>query len=290
MTPEQELDVRRALIAYWTSRADAKTQQTVRGTQDVGERAGVTSGAHLDRVAQLLGKICMAAGAPPEVVYYNAPADDPHKRENSSDGYTLPGYYRPTKQWDVVVYKDGLPIVVIELKSQNGPSYSNNANNRAEEAIGNAVDLARARANGLGGDIWTGYVYVIEDDEVSVRAGGERDRGFIDRDQAFDNWSYVERVGLLCKRLVEDRLYDASWAVATSRPTCPATAKKPDRCAKIKTNVVQFGEEHTHQFDWREPDVDLLGYVQFTKKLSAHIAKHYGVGGKRGSSSLTISD
>ena len=77
-------------------------------------------------------------------MYYKAPADDPFKRGAVAKGFTLPGYYRPTKQWDVVVWgTDGAPLVCIELKSQNGPSYSNNANNRAEEAIGNAYDLTQ---------------------------------------------------------------------------------------------------------------------------------------------------
>ncbi|GAA2627213.1 hypothetical protein Adu01nite_58970 [Paractinoplanes durhamensis] len=120
MTPDQENDVHDALLAYWTSRAHAKDQQTIRGITDVGERAGVTSGTHLDRVAQLLAEVCVAAGAPRHAVHYRVPETDPYWRKNSTDGYTLPGYYRPTKQWDVVVYHLNAPIVAIELKSQTG--------------------------------------------------------------------------------------------------------------------------------------------------------------------------
>jgi Restriction endonuclease XhoI len=54
---------------------------------------------------------------------------------------TLPGYFRPTKLWDLLVTHNGELIVAIELKSQVGPSFGNNFNNRTEEAIGTAHDL-----------------------------------------------------------------------------------------------------------------------------------------------------
>ena len=54
---------------------------------------------------------------------------------------TLPGFFRPTKLWDLLVMNEGRLIAAIELKSQVGPSFGNNFNNRAEEAIGTAHDL-----------------------------------------------------------------------------------------------------------------------------------------------------
>jgi hypothetical protein len=62
MTPEQERDVETALLAYWTSRDEAAAAQLARGAKDVGGRQHVTSGGHLDRVAQLIARICIAAG------------------------------------------------------------------------------------------------------------------------------------------------------------------------------------------------------------------------------------
>jgi hypothetical protein len=47
---------------------------------------------------------------------------------------TLPGYFRPTKLWDVLVIHDKRLLAAIELKSQVGPSFGNNFNNRTEEA------------------------------------------------------------------------------------------------------------------------------------------------------------
>jgi type II restriction enzyme len=43
-------------------------------------------------------------------------------------GVELPGWYRPEKQWDVLVVVDGELIAGIEFKSQVG-SFGNNYNN-----------------------------------------------------------------------------------------------------------------------------------------------------------------
>jgi type II restriction enzyme len=61
---------------------------------------------------------------------------------------TLPGYFRPTKLWDLLVMYQGRLIAAIELKSHIGPSFGNNFNNRTEEAIGTAVDLWTAFREG----------------------------------------------------------------------------------------------------------------------------------------------
>lgn len=60
----------------------------------------------------------------------------------------LPGFFRPTKEWDIVVVADGNLVAAIELKSQIGPSFSNNFNNRTEEALGTAMDIWTAYREG----------------------------------------------------------------------------------------------------------------------------------------------
>ncbi|GAA2627206.1 hypothetical protein Adu01nite_58980 [Paractinoplanes durhamensis] len=105
--------------------------------------------------------------------------------------------------------------------------------------------------------------------------GGKHDRGMLAKDEIFDNWSYIDRVRLPCQRLIEDRLYQATWAVATSRPNCPASKKEPNRCAKIRMGLTGPKFEHTHNFGWRELDPTSSGYAGFVAQLSAHIAKYY---------------
>jgi hypothetical protein len=53
----------------------------------------------------------------------------------------LPGFFRPTKEWDLLVVRDQSLLAAIEAKSHAGPSFGNNFNNRTEEAMGSALDL-----------------------------------------------------------------------------------------------------------------------------------------------------
>lgn len=53
----------------------------------------------------------------------------------------LPGFFRPTKEWDLLVVREQTLIAAIEAKSQVGPSFGNNFNNRTEEAMRSAIDL-----------------------------------------------------------------------------------------------------------------------------------------------------
>jgi hypothetical protein len=46
----------------------------------------------------------------------------------------------------VLVMADGQLWIAVELKSQAGPSFGNNYNNRIEEALGNATDIRTAHA------------------------------------------------------------------------------------------------------------------------------------------------
>jgi len=60
------------------------------------------------------------------------------KRASTSQGIfhkkrlELPGYFRPTKEWDLLVVRDRQLILALEVKSQVGPSFGNNFNNRTE--------------------------------------------------------------------------------------------------------------------------------------------------------------
>ena len=51
----------------------------------------------------------------------------------------LPGFFRPTKEWDLLVVRERTLIAAIKAKSKVGPSFGNNFNNRTEEAMGSAI-------------------------------------------------------------------------------------------------------------------------------------------------------
>ena len=74
---------------------------------------------------------------------------------------TLPGFYRPTKKWDMLVVHEGHLVAALEFKSQKGPSFGNNFNNRSEEAIGSAQDIWTAYREGAFSASerpWLGYM------------------------------------------------------------------------------------------------------------------------------------
>ena len=130
---------REAVMAFWGNRAKAGQKQIEAGTADQGERAGVTAGKNMDGFIALVIDLVRANGL--------AHASIHQKRAV----LTLPGYFRPTKLWDLLVINDGRLIAAIELKSHVGPSFGNNFNNRTEEAIGTSHDLWTAYREGAFG-------------------------------------------------------------------------------------------------------------------------------------------
>lgn len=208
------MDSSAAVLRIWSSRAEARERQALYGTVDAGLRSEVTSGGHMDEMAQLIADTFVEAGLP---------------RSSVNCGRTrleLPGYFRSEKKWDVVVMHHGALVAAIELKCI-ASSYGNNMNNRTEEAIGNAVDLALAAKTGLLGHHapWLGYAFVIRDELKSRTPVGVKQPHFtVDPD--FSGASYQERARLLCSRMVIERLYDRAWFVVADPDT--QTVSEPD--------------------------------------------------------------
>ncbi|MDN5748010.1 MAG: hypothetical protein L0H64_05785 [Pseudonocardia sp.] len=146
-----------AIRSYWSVRDAQAAKQLASGKVDAGSRGSVTGGGHLDAILDLLEQVFVAAGFDRSEVMRRA-------------GVELPGYCRPTKKWDLVVFSRKRLVAAIELKSQVGPSFGNNFNNRTEEAIGNAVDVWRAYEEGTFGAVrpWLGYVFLLEETGKSV--------------------------------------------------------------------------------------------------------------------------
>ena len=144
-----------------------------------------------------------------------ANADIHHKRAL----LTLPGYFRPTKLWDILVIHEGHLIAAIELKSQVGPSFGNNFNNRTEEAIGTAHDLWTAyRENAFGKQPrpFVGWLMVVEDETASRRPVKDASPHFAVFPE-FQGASYLKRYDVLCQRLVQEQLYTTAAVLASPR-------------------------------------------------------------------------
>lgn len=204
---DYENKTRETVKAFWGNREAARQKQIESGRADQGERAGVTAGKNMDGFLALVLDIIKANGLAHAEI---------HRKKAM---LTLPGYFRPTKLWDLLVIHKGELIAAIELKSQVGPSFGNNFNNRTEEAIGTAHDLwtaFREEAFGKQPRPFVGWLMMVEDapsSRSSVRDSSPHFPVF----EEFKGASYLQRYDLLCQRLVQEQLYTTAAVIAAER-------------------------------------------------------------------------
>jgi hypothetical protein len=105
-----EKKTRDAIKLFWNAREFAKLKQKESGKSDQGERAGVTGGKNMDGFSDLVIELVRANGLPNAEVHKNRAV------------LTLPGYFRPTKLWDLLVRAmlghHSAITSIIELKRQ----------------------------------------------------------------------------------------------------------------------------------------------------------------------------
>lgn len=199
--------VQQAVQHFWLTRGRQSTRQGSKtGTRDQGFRTAVTGGAQMDGFVTLVRDLLIEAGIPNPAVF--------QKRK-----IELPGYFRPEKQWDLLVVANGKLIATIEFKSQAGPSFGNNFNNRTEEALGNATDLWAAYREGafrVSPRPWLGYLMLLEDASGSRSPVGVREPHFHVFDE-FREASYAKRYEILLTKIVRERLYDAACFLLTDK-------------------------------------------------------------------------
>jgi hypothetical protein len=207
-----------AVRHHWETRLNqAEKQGSISGVKDYAGRADVTGGKHMDGFAELICDLLKESGISSECIF----ADN--KKE-------LPGFFRPTKDWDLVVVADHNLLAAMELKSHAGPSFGNNCNNRVEEALGNATDLWTAfREQTFVPSIrpWVGYLMLLEDSKGSATPVKAKEPQFKIRPEFRDaeyekkrlSVSYARRYELLCRKLVLERLYDSACLLMSNRDT-----------------------------------------------------------------------
>lgn len=130
----------------------------------------------------------------------------------------LPGFFRPTKEWDLLVVRERTLIAAVEAKSQVGPSFGNNFNNRTEEAMGSALDLWTAYREHAYLDSpqpFLGYFFMLEDCTASNRPVSIQEPHFKVFPE-FRGASYMRRYELFCRKLVLERHYTASAFITSS--------------------------------------------------------------------------
>jgi hypothetical protein len=188
----------------WATREAQGVKQIESGRPDAGSRGTVTGGRHLDGFTDLLAALARKAGFSVQEIRLRT-------------GVEIPGFYRPTKKWDLVVMRGDRLCAAIELKSMSG-SYGNNLNNRTEEALGSATDIWAAYKKGTLGhhQPWLGYLFVIREEPGSTSPVA-LPRTPLSIDPVFDRTSYLQRYAILCERMVLERVYTAAAYLSSPR-------------------------------------------------------------------------
>lgn len=195
-----------AVREYWSVRDRQATNQGLRGTSGAGNRSAVTGGAQMDGFVRTIADLLVKAGVPLGDIHYRMMVT------------ALPGFFRPTKRWDMVIVSNGVLLAALELKSQVG-SLGNNFNNRTEEAMGSALDIWTAYREGAFGDRpqpWLGYLFMLED-SPRARSPIKVEEPHFPVFTEFQQSSYAKRYELFCRRLVRERHYTIACLLLSRR-------------------------------------------------------------------------
>lgn len=193
-----EGELAKAVKYFWQIRGRQKKRQGGKsGKKDAGERSSVTGGKHADGFIRLIAAIVKDAALPKVEI---------HVTEKKPR--TLPGFYRPCKEWDLVVQSGDTLVAVVEVKSQAG-SFGNNFNNREHES-----------------SIRPTKPIILKPYRV---------------DEAFQKRSYAKRYELVCERLVRDRLYDAAcFFTSNARTGKRGEYQEPNQELSIKNFAISL--------------------------------------------------
>jgi len=239
-----------AVQSYWDARRRNKEKQIQSGKIDAGTRGEVTGGTQMGALEVLVSDILCDAGLQKIDV-------------RTRTALELPGYFRATKKWDLIVVSNGALVLAMEFKSQAGKSIGNNVNNRAEEAVGSAKDIWTAFREGRFGQApppFLGYLFLLEDrDNVKTPVGNKEPYFQVDPEFRGETYtkaptairrhrgvSYSTRYELLCRRLILERLYSAScFLMATNSRKTKLTQPAEDLtfrrfAAALRGHVVTF--------------------------------------------------
>lgn len=211
LRPKLQKRLRAAVKHFWNTReTQAQRQAEVSGSKDAGARSAVTGGAQMNGFINLVRELLCESGLAKAHVYCEKYIE-------------LPGWYRPEKKWDLLIVSEKKLLAGIEFKSQVGPSFGNNYNNRTEEAIGSATDIWAAYREGAfkpSARPWLGYLMLLEEAQRSVAPVRAREPHFKVFPE-FKEASYAKRYEILLIKLVRERLYDAACLLMSNATDGP---------------------------------------------------------------------
>src|SRR5713101_6966208 len=208
----QDLDagLRDAVRHFWLTRQQQSTRQGHTDDRDRGARGAVTGGKQMDGFVRLVRDLLTAANVPESCIAIDKRVE-------------LPGWFRAEKKWDLVIVHDNQLLAALEFKSQIGPSFGNNFNNRTEEALGSATDIWAAYREGAFKPSlrpFLGYMMLLEEAPGSLRPVKAKQPHFKVFPE-FQDASYCKRYEILLTKLVRERLYDSACFLLSSLKNGP---------------------------------------------------------------------
>lgn len=203
MSPIDYPDWQLAINGYWKYLdIQQRKQGSKSGVKDNGNRAGATGGKQMSALQSAVSELWQSDPSLSVEIRYDTSAD-------------LPAYFRPAKNWDLIVLYRGALIAAMEFKSQRGPSFGNNFNNRTEEALGLAADPQMAAQRGLFGTLkpWFGFLMLVEDTDKSTNPVRLPKNMPFPPDPIFEGESYIGQYRIFFERMVSEGYYDAAALV-----------------------------------------------------------------------------
>lgn len=118
-----------------------RLKKAVRSMAEVREEKTVRADGHLQALGNLIRDIFVAEGFDgDDVLLKTQDEEEKKRRKKKRRNLTLPGYFRVTKNWDLLVVEQDVLVAAVEFKSMSTSSVKN-VNNRVEEVLGSGTDL-----------------------------------------------------------------------------------------------------------------------------------------------------
>jgi hypothetical protein len=200
-----DASLRNAVRHFWLTRQQQSTRQSDTEDRDRGARGAVTGGKQMDGFVRLVHQLLTDAKVPPDCICFDKRVE-------------LPGWFRAEKKWDLIIVHNDALLAAVEFKSQVGPSFGNNFNNRSEEALGSATDIWAAYREGAfkpSSRPFLGYLMLLEDCPKS-RAPIKVIEPHFAVFPEFKLASYRDRYAILVEKLLRNRLYDGACFLLSS--------------------------------------------------------------------------
>src|ERR1700687_5813609 len=181
VVPRLDTLVQKAVAHYWRT-LNKQSEKQKSGDADRGGRAAVTGGKQMDGFCDLVNAVLSKNDLPEASIFIQ-------------DRLELPGYFRPTKRWDMLVVHEEHLVAAVDLWT----SYR-------EGAFGKEKPRP-----------WLGWVMLLEKRSSSTTPVAAKEPHF----RVFPEYrkaSYAKRYELLLRRLMLEKQYDsAALLLATEK-------------------------------------------------------------------------